>query len=196
MFKRLFDILFAFFSLLIFGGLLLLCLLLASIDTKSFGLFWQDRIGQHGKRFKIFKIKSLHDSTKKATGFGRFLRASKLDELPQLVNILIGQMSFVGPRPDLPGYADLLQGNDRQFLTLKPGLTGLASLKYRNEEQLLAVQQNPLHYNDTIIWPDKVRINNWYAANRTFKMDTQLLFYTVLPFLRFDVEGFMKGSGQ
>ena len=194
--KRLFDLFFALFSLLLFGGLLLLCLLLASIATQSFGLFWQERIGQHGKRFKIFKIKSLHDTTKKVTRLGRFLRASKLDELPQLVNILFGQMSFVGPRPDLPGYADVLQGNDRQFLTLKPGLTGVASLKYRNEEQLLAVQQNPLHYNDTSIWPDKVRINNWYAKHRTFAMDVQILWYTVVPFLKFDVEAFMKESGQ
>ena len=189
--KRLFDILFASCSLLLVGGLLLLCLLVASIDTNSFGLFRQNRIGQHGKRFKILKIKSLHDTTKKISRLGRFLRASKLDELPQLLNILVGQMSVVGPRPDLPGYADVLEGNERQLLTLKPGLTGLASLKYRNEEQLLATQQNPQNYNDTIIWPDKVRINNWYVTHRTFAMDLRILFHTVVPFLKFDVEAFM-----
>lgn len=194
--KRIFDFIFALISLILFGGLLLFCLLLASLDTKSFAIFSQKRIGQQAKPFQIFKLKTLNDITRKSSRFGTFLRATKLDELPQLVNILLGQMSFVGPRPDLPGYADTLQGADRQLLNLKPGLTGLASLKYRNEEKLLAVQQNPLHYNDTIIWPDKVRINNWYAANRTFKMDAQLLFYTVLPFLKFDVEGFMKASGQ
>jgi lipopolysaccharide/colanic/teichoic acid biosynthesis glycosyltransferase len=192
MLKRLFDLLFALVTLFVFGGLIVLCILIATIDTKSFGLFWQDRIGQHGARFKIFKIKTLHNTTKKGTRFGRFLRASKLDELPQLINILLGQMSVVGPRPDLPGYANLLQGTDRQLLTIKPGLTGLASLKYRNEEQLLATQQNPLHYNDTIIWPDKVRINNWYANHQTLTMDVQIIFYTVLPFLKFDVEQFMK----
>ncbi|MFD2907237.1 sugar transferase [Flavobacterium ardleyense] len=190
--KRLFDLIFALISVIILAGLLLLSLLLASIDTYSFGLFWQDRIGQHGKRFKIFKIKSLHDSTKKVTAFGRCLRAFKLDELPQLLNIILGQMSFVGPRPDLPGFADLLQGNDRQFLTLKPGLTGLASLKYRNEETLLAKQASPQNYNDTVIWPDKVRINNWYSTHRSFIMDIQILFYTVFPFLSFDVEEFMN----
>ncbi|QOW11967.1 sugar transferase [Kaistella flava (ex Peng et al. 2021)] len=189
--KRLFDLFFALLGLILLSGILLLCLLIASIDTQSFGLFVQDRIGQYGKTFRIYKIKSMNGVTQKVTPFGRFLRASKLDEFPQLLNIIFGQMSFVGPRPDIPGYADDLPEQDRLLLNLKPGLTGLASLKYRNEEQVLAMQSNPLHYNDTVIWPDKVRLNNWYAQHRTFAMDLTILCYTFLPFLPFDVEGYV-----
>ena len=114
--KRFFDLFFALLGLLLLSGILLLCLMIASIDTKSFGLFVQDRIGQHGKTFRIYKIKSFSDTTQKVTLFGRFLRASKLDELPQLVNIILGQMSFVGPRPDIPGYADVLPEKKRLLL--------------------------------------------------------------------------------
>jgi lipopolysaccharide/colanic/teichoic acid biosynthesis glycosyltransferase len=189
--KRLFDIVFAFFSLLIFGGLLLLCLLLASIDTKSFGLFFQKRIGQNAKPFTIFKIKTFNDKTKQPTRFGNFLRKYKLDELPQLINILKGDMTFVGPRPDIPGYADKLQGADRLILQLRPGVTGFASLKYRNEEQLLSQQLHPLVYNDEIIWPDKIRINRWYAQNQSIGMDFKILFHTIFP-LDFNVEHYIK----
>lgn len=193
--KRLFDLFFALLGLFLLSGILILCLLIACIDTWSFGLFMQDRIGQYGKTFRIYKIKSMNGGTQKVTPFGRFLRASKLDEFPQLLNIILGQMSFVGPRPDIPGYADDLAEHDRLLLTLKPGLTGLASLKYRNEEQLLATQSDPLYFNDTVIWPDKVRLNNWYARNRTFTMDLTILCYTFLPFLPFDAEEYLKGKG-
>jgi lipopolysaccharide/colanic/teichoic acid biosynthesis glycosyltransferase len=121
------------------------------------------------------------------------LRKTKLDELPQLLNILKGQMTFVGPRPDVPGYADKLVGADQIILKLKPGITGLASLKYRNEEQILSQQPNPQLYNDEVIWPDKVRINKWYAENRTLVMDVQILFYTLFP-ISFDVDRFMQGG--
>ncbi|CAM3965283.1 Sugar transferase [Flavobacterium antarcticum] len=99
-------------------------------------------------------------------------------------------MTFVGPRPDIPGYADELKGADRIILSVRPGLTGLASLKYRNEEYLLAKQSNPLAYNDSVIWPDKIRINKWYVQHRTWWMDVQILFYTVVP-VGLDVERFM-----
>ena len=102
-------------------------------------------------------------------------------------------MTLVGPRPDVPGYADQLKGDDRIVLTLKPGITGLASLKYRNEEQLLAQQPNPKHYNDEVIWPDKVRINKWYAAHRTLAMDFLILWYTFVP-VPFDVEAYMESK--
>ena len=171
----------------------MLTIILASIDTKSFGLFTQKRIGQYGKTFTIFKIKTLSDTTKSSTSIGRFLRSTKLDELPQFFNILNGTMSFVGPRPDISGYADQLKNQDRIILNVKPGVTGLASLKYRNEEQILAQQINPLHYNDTIIWPDKVRINKWYVKNQTFLIDLKILFYTIIP-SSFDVEQFMHAN--
>lgn len=171
-------------------GFLLLVIAITAIDTQSNGFFTQERIGQHGKSFLIYKLRTLHAKTNKSTLWGRILRKTKLDELPQLLNIVKGQMTFVGPRPDVPGYADELVGADRIILNLKPGITGLASLKYRNEEQILSQQPNPQHYNDEVIWPDKVRINKWYAQNRTFIMDVQIIFYTLVP-VPFDVDSFI-----
>lgn len=170
---------------------LFIIFIFASIDTKSNGLFTQKRVGQFGKPFIIFKIKTMHPKTRTISGIGRFLRKSKLDELPQLWNVLIGDMSFVGPRPDIIGYADQLVGEDRIILNLKPGLTGLASIKYRNEEKTLFNQTDSLHYNDNIIWPDKVRINKWYVQHRTLSMDVTILFYTLCPSY-LEVERFMK----
>ena len=156
-------------------------------------LFKQIRIGKNGVPFTIYKLRTIPQGATMPNAWGAFLRKSKLDELPQLLNVLKGEMTLVGPRPDVPGYADLLQGDDRIILTLKPGITGLASLKYRNEEQLLAQQPNPKQYNDEVIWPDKVRINKWYASNRTFFIDLQIIFYTLIP-IPFDVDAFM-GNG-
>lgn len=171
-------------------GFLCLVLGITAMDTQSNGFFTQERIGQHGKSFLIYKLRTLHSKTNKTSFWGRMLRKTKLDEFPQLLNILKGQMTFVGPRPDVPGYADELVGADRIVLNLKPGITGLASLKYRNEEQILSQQANPQHYNDEVIWPDKVRINKWYAQNRTLIMDLQILFYTFFP-VSFDVDRFI-----
>ena len=114
------------------------------------------------------------------TPLGVVLRKYKLDELPELWNVLIGDMSFVGPRPDVPGYADKLKGEDRRILLLKPGITGPASLKYRNEEELLAEQENPQKYNDEVLFPDKVRINIEYLDNWSFWHDIKIIIYTVL----------------
>lgn len=110
---------------------------------------------------------------------GAKLRKYKIDELPELWNVLIGDMSLVGPRPDVPGYADNLQGGDRRMLLLKPGITGPASLKYRNEEELLAGQDNPQKYNDEVLFPDKVRINIEYLDNWSFWNDIKIIVYTV-----------------
>lgn len=170
--------------------ILLLVIAITAIDTQSNGFFTQVRIGQYGKPFLIYKLRTLHSKTNKTSFWGRMLRKTKLDELPQILNLLKGEMTFVGPRPDVAGYADKLEGADRIILNLKPGITGLASLKYRNEEQILSQQPNPQHYNDEVIWPDKVRINKWYAQNRTLIMDLQILFYTLFP-VSFDVEAFM-----
>ena len=169
---------------------LLLVLGITAIDTQSNGFFTQVRIVQHGKPFLIYKLRTLHSKTNKTSFWGRMLRKTKLDELPQLLNLLKGEMTLVGPRPDVAGYADKLEGADRIILNLKPGITGLASLKYRNEEQILSQQPNPQHYNDEVIWPDKVRVNKWYAQNRTSSMDLQIIFYTLFP-VSFDVEAFM-----
>lgn len=162
-------------------------------------LFKQTRIGKNGVPFTIYKFRSIPIGASKPNAWGMFLRTTKLDEIPQIVNVLRGEMGLVGPRPDVPGYADQLQGDDRIVLSVKPGITGLASLKYRNEDALLATQQDPKRYNDEVIWPDKVRINKWYIAHRTIVMDLKIIIYTFLP-LSFDVDAYIewqrvKGKG-
>ena len=118
--------------------------------------------------------------TSRITPLGEKLRRYKLDELPELWDVLIGNMSFVGPRPDVPGYADKLKGEDREILKLRPGITGPASLKYRNEEDLLAKVDDPIKYNDEVIYPDKVRLNLYYLRNYSFSKDIQMIIATVL----------------
>ena len=113
------------------------------------------------------------------TPVGRFLRKYKLDELPELWNVLIGEMSLVGPRPDVPGYADNLMGDDRRILNFRPGITGAATLKYAKEEELLALQPDPVTYNDEVIFPDKVRINLNYIDKWSFGLDIRIIFVTV-----------------
>ncbi len=113
------------------------------------------------------------------TPIGHWLRRTKIDCLSELFNVLIAQMSFVGPRPDVPGYADQLIGADRDILLMKPGITGPASLKYRNEDVLLAQQADPKLYNDTIIWPDKVKINLEYQRNWSLCLDFRLIISTL-----------------
>jgi lipopolysaccharide/colanic/teichoic acid biosynthesis glycosyltransferase len=113
------------------------------------------------------------------TKIGAFFRKTKIDELPQLWNVLIGQMSFVGPRPDVKGYADKLQGKDKVVLSVRPGITGPASLKYKNEEVLLETQSNPEQYNNEVIWPDKVKINVDYVNNWSFIQDVRYIYQTI-----------------
>jgi lipopolysaccharide/colanic/teichoic acid biosynthesis glycosyltransferase len=161
--------------LLITGWFILLLILLAYIDTGK-GLFLQTRVGQYGNLFTIYKIRSMHKKDGNISNYGKFLRGSKLDELPQLLNIVLGQMSFVGPRPDVPGYYDQLQGEARKLLELKPGFCSRAALKYFNEETLLAKQHDPLYYNDTVIFPDKVRMNLEYYYNQSFLEDLRILW--------------------
>ncbi|MFT7118931.1 MAG: lipopolysaccharide/colanic/teichoic acid biosynthesis glycosyltransferase, partial [Flavobacteriales bacterium] len=139
--------------------------------------FTQQRIGQNAKPFTIYKLRTMRNA--KVTRMGRFLRKTKIDELPQLINILKGDMSFVGPRPDVPGYYDQLQGKDRRVLLLKPGLTSLAAIKYRKEEELLAHQEHPLLYNDQVIFPDKVKMNLEYLEKRSFWYDVKIILLTL-----------------
>ncbi|WP_299101248.1 sugar transferase [uncultured Winogradskyella sp.] len=160
---------------------------IASIDTKRFGIYSQYRIGQHGKPFKIYKIRTLRDGNHQlghlndyASNVGKFLRKTKLNELPQLFNVLIGDMSLVGPRPDLQGFADELKGEDRIILKVKPGITGPATLKYKHEERVLERQKDPIRYNRTIIWVDKVKINKKYVENYSFYLDLTLILKSTL----------------
>lgn len=162
-------------------------------------LFTQKRVGRNGRIFKMFKFRSMHvehDGSSvsvageaRITELGKILRKYKLDELPELWNVLKGDMSFVGPRPDVPGYADVLVGDDREILKLYPGITGPASLKYRNEEEILADVDNPKQYNDEIIFPDKVRINRYYLHHYSFFMDIKMIVATILGLhLKYDGE--------
>ncbi|MDE6218249.1 MAG: sugar transferase, partial [Muribaculaceae bacterium] len=144
----------------------------------------------NGRLFTMYKFRSMtvgHGGSSvsvagesRITPLGAKLRRYKLDELPELWNVLVGDMSFVGPRPDVPGYADQLQGEDREVLKLRPGITGPASLKYRDEEELLSRQKNPQRYNDEVIFPDKVRINLYYLNHYSFLKDIQMIVCTVL----------------
>ena len=186
--KAWFDFLVSLLLFPILLPVLLLLILIATFDTREFGLFTQIRIGKNAKPFSIYKIRTMKGryesdvTTEKShhiTPIGRFLRSSKLDELPQILNILRGQMSFVGPRPDVPGYADALEGEDRIILTVKPGITGPAQLAFKNEEEILNQQEQPLKYNDEVLWPKKVEINKEYIRNWTFISDLKYIFQTV-----------------
>ena len=188
--KSLFDRVVAFVGLCFLWPVLLVVWVL--IHVKMSGgqaIFTQKRVGQDGKLFTMYKFRSMtvgHGGSSvsvagesRITPLGAKLRKYKLDELPELWNVLIGDMSFVGPRPDVPGYADLLEGEDRLILKLRPGITGPASLKYRNEEEILAQVDNPQKYNDEVIYPDKVRINLDYFYHHSLLGDIKLIIKTV-----------------
>lgn len=178
--KRFFDIVLLLPSLLILCPILLLGYFFASVDTKSNGLFCQKRVGKGGKLFTIFKFKTMQTHTKKISSIGNFLRKTKIDEVPQLINVLKGDMSFVGPRPDVEGYYDKLEGENRKILELKPGITSLASIKYSNEEELLKMVNNPIEYNDEVIFPDKVKMNLDYYYNKSMVVDLKIIFLTII----------------
>ena len=189
--KWIFDRVVSFIGLLMLWPVMLMVAVL--IRRKMPGgpvIFTQKRVGQGGKLFTMYKFRSMtvaHSGSSvsvagesRITPLGAKLRKYKLDELPELWNVLVGDMSFVGPRPDVPGYADQLKGEGRDILKLKPGITGPASLKYRNEEELLAAVENPQEYNDTVIYPNKIRINLYYLNHYSFIKDIEMIFCTVL----------------
>ena len=188
--KGIFDLLLALVGLILAAPIIILGWVVASIETKSNGFFLQKRVGKNGRLFTLVKIKTMkpvlgvntnvtQKNDVRITTSGGFFRKTKIDELPQLWNVLIGQMSFVGPRPDVKGYADKLQGKDKVVLSVRPGITGPASLKYKNEETLLATQGNPEQYNNEVIWPDKVKINVDYVNNWSFIQDMRYIYQTI-----------------
>lgn len=188
MLKRLFDLFFSFIGILIFLVPILILIVFSTISTGKFGLYTQLRVGKHAQTFTMFKIRTMKGidnglfitlkDDKRITPLGKFLRKFKLDELPQLFNVLMGNMSLVGPRPDVVGYADKLVGDDRIILNVKPGITGPATLKFKNEEDLLAKQSDPLQYNDEVIWKEKIKINKNYIKNWTLKGDLKFILRT------------------
>lgn len=187
--KRFFDFLASALGLIVLSPLLLAIAVLIKLKMPGPVLFRQERIGRNGKPFTIFKFRSMtldHQGStisvkgeERITPLGAFLRKHKFDELPELWNVVLGDMSLVGPRPDMPGYANQLVGEEKLILKLRPGITGPASLKYANEEELLAGVADPVKHNDEIIWPDKVRINLDYYHNRSFLGDILIILKTI-----------------
>lgn len=176
--KMLMDYSIAIFAIIILLPLFLFLLIITSWDTGFPGIFTQERIGLQGNVFTIYKFRTLDPKTFKKSSVGAWMRKTKLDELPQLFNILKGDMSLVGPRPDISGYYDRLEGEECLILQLKPGLTSEAGVKYRNEEELLDKQKNPLAYNDQVLFPEKVKMNLDYYYNLSFKNDFSILIKT------------------
>lgn len=212
--KIIFDKVVSFIGLLILWPVLLIVALLIKWKMPGPILFCQQRVGRYGRIFMVYKFRTMtvkaeasvasrnseatsiaSQEQSRITPLGEKLRRYKLDELPELWNVLKGDMSFVGPRPDVPGYADQLQGEDREVLLLRPGITGPASLKYRNEEDILEAVDKALQegrselpmgittvqeYNDNVIYPDKVRLNRYYLHHYSFIKDIQMIVCTVL----------------
>ncbi len=216
--KWLFDRIVAFFGLLFIWPVILITAILIKIKMPGGPAFFvQKRVGKDGKLFNCHKFRTMtvnHNGStvsvagdSRITPFGAKLRHYKIDELPGLWDVLIGNMSFVGPRPDVPGYADKLEGDDRDVLKLRPGITGPATLKYRVEDEMIAKfvseikagqneqvskfenapdfsamsdQEIAVWYNDNVIYPDKVRLNCYYYRNYSFIKDIQMIFATVL----------------
>ncbi|WP_209332790.1 sugar transferase [Lunatimonas salinarum] len=187
--KRVFDFVLASIGLVIISPLLLLIAILIKVSKGGPVFFIQDRVGKDGKIFRMIKFRTMTENhngssisvqgESRITPLGAFLRKYKLDELPELINVIKGDMSFVGPRPDVPGYADRLTGADRLILSIRPGITGPASLKYANEERLLAEVPDPISFNNEIIFPDKVRINLAYVKNQSLRRDLIIIFQTI-----------------
>ncbi len=188
--KRGFDIAVAAVGLLCTCWIIAIAAYLARRDTGLSGLFRQTRVGLHGREFEILKVRTMRpvaevDGTTttaddpRITPLGRTLRRFRIDELPQLWNVLKGDMSLVGPRPDVPGYADRLEGDARLLLAVRPGITGPATLKYRDEEALLASVDDPVKYNDEVIYPDKVRLNVDYVRRYSFAKDLGYIWRTI-----------------
>ena len=203
--KWLFDRLASLCGLLIIWPLIIVVAVLVKVKMPGGPAFFcQKRVGKDGKLFTCHKFRTMtmnHSGSSvsvagdsRITPFGAKLRHYKIDELPELWDVLIGNMSFVGPRPDVPGYADKLEGNDRVVLKLRPGITGPATLKYRLEDEMIADyvakckaagdprpdQEIAVHYNDTVIYPDKVRLNKYYYEHYSFCKDIEMIFATVL----------------
>ena len=205
--KYIFDRIAALAGLILLSPILLLTWLLIRVKMPDGpAVFAQKRVGKDGKLFTMYKFRSMsvHHSgssvsvagESRITPLGAKLRRYKMDELPELWNVLVGDMSFVGPRPDVPGYADKLQGADRDVLKLRPGITGPATLKYRLEDEMISeyvakkqaegdtrpMQEIAIEYNDNVIYPDKVRLNCYYYRHYSFWKDIEMIFATVLGF--------------
>jgi lipopolysaccharide/colanic/teichoic acid biosynthesis glycosyltransferase len=189
--KYTFDFIVALIGFIITSPIILISYLVVFIETGESGFFTQNRVGKDNKIFKIIKIKTMKSDTNlktnvttekdpRITTSGKFFRKTKIDELPQLINILKGEMSFVGPRPDVPEIINTMDEEDKKnILSVRPGITGPASLKYKDEEEILAEKDNPEEYNKEVIFPDKVELNKKYIKNYSFFKDIMYIFETI-----------------
>ena len=204
--KRSFDILFAALGLLVLSPLLLLLAIAVRLSSRGQVLFRQQRIGKDGRPFYIVKFRSMvenaedlglgvtRDGDPRITAMGRFLRKTKLDELPQLWNVVVGDMSFVGPRPEVPRYVEKYTAEQRRVLALKPGITDLATLEFRNEEELLRTVADTERFYLEYCVPRKIELNLAYAARANVWEDTKIILRTVFHWER---EGkIIQGCGK
>lgn len=191
--KRTLDIVVSGAALLVAAPIIGLAIIAARRSTGLAGLFRQQRVGLNGELFTALKIRSMKpiagfettvttDVDPRITPAGRFFRKTKIDELPQLINVFVGDMSLVGPRPDVPAQVAITPEPDRTaLLSMRPGITGPASVKYRDEEALLAASTNPEWVNENVVWPDKVRVNLEYLATWSLRSDIKWMLLTVFP---------------
>lgn len=178
--KAVMDYGLSFAAIIVLLPVFFVLMIISSFDTGFPGIFKQERVGRKGHVFIIYKFRTYHPKKFTKSKVACWMRKTKLDELPQLFNVLKGDMSLVGPRPDIVGYYDTLKGDDRLVLQLKPGLTSEAGIKFRNEEKLLNMQKNALKYNDEILFPQKVKMNLDYYYHLSFKKDARILLKTFL----------------
>lgn len=188
--KRAFDLVVGGAALVVTSPVMALGVLAATVSTREWGVFSQERIGRDGRPFRVHKVRSMRQvegvtttvtavADPRITRVGAWLRRLKIDELPQLVNVVRGEMSLVGPRPDVAGWADALEGPDRVLLSVRPGITGPASVHFRHEEALLAAVEDPERYNREVIWPEKVRLNREYIESWALREDLRWIMATV-----------------
>jgi lipopolysaccharide/colanic/teichoic acid biosynthesis glycosyltransferase len=199
--KRIFDLLMSIIGLGLFGFIIFIAIVVATFDTGRNGIFSQIRVGKNKKRFRVYKIRTMMDTVSfqtdvttdndpRITRIGKIFRKTKIDELPQLFNVLLGDMSFVGPRPDVPGFADKLGEEDKVLLQLRPGITGPATLFFRFEEKLLAMQSDPERYNAEVIYPQKVLLNKDYINNYSLWLDIKYIWLTLFPNSQYMTQNF------
>lgn len=189
--KRVFDLFFSVIGLLILAPLFLVFIILVVLDGKGGPFFFQTRVGKNGHDFKLIKFRSMRPGSEKSgqltigsrdsriTRVGYFLRKFKLDELPQLINVLKGDMSFVGPRPEVRKYVELYTKDQLRVLSVKPGITDYASIKYFNESDELAASDNPERTYIEVVMPEKLRINLEYVENHSVSTDFKIIFKTI-----------------
>ncbi|MEE0926265.1 MAG: sugar transferase [Bacteroidales bacterium] len=189
--KRLFDVVCSFFGLLVLSPLFVFLSLWVGLGSKGGVFYKQKRVGRFNKDFTLYKFRSMRVGADKkglltiggkdsrVTKAGFFIRKYKLDELPQLFNVLKGDMSFVGPRPEVRKYVDMYTERQLKVLDVRPGITDLASIKYRNENDLLATADNPEQYYIDFVMQDKLALNLQYIETRSFFGDIKLIFRTI-----------------